>query len=365
MLRYLIWGTGQKAEINLRRIPLAGLSENIEIVGFVDNATTKTMFQGKKVYAPADICKLEWDFIDIWVTEGAGYKEIEKQINAMDISDEKIVSVFEPFMQKIFDRYLPTSDVEIESFLATMKSKKAPCTFAYTPVYNGDLSEAFFDERKGLYYVLFEGKKLYFSKNYNFIIRDGKRYVDNIWQEQDPNSPHLYEEGEVTVNEGDVLVDAGVCEGNFSLHNIDKVSKLYLIECDVNWMEALQATFEPYRDKVVFCNKFLSDHDTETTITLNSLIKEPVGFIKMDIEGEEAKALKGADKVFASSENIKCSICCYHRHGDEKKIRSILKEYGLETSTSKGYMLFLWDKEIWKNPELRCGIVRAKRSLHS
>lgn len=92
----------------------------------------------------------------------------------------------------------------------------------------------------------------------------------------------------------------------------------------------------------------MSDHDTDTAITLNSLVKEPVNFIKMDIEGEEVNALKGSDRVFAGSKNIKCSICSYHRHGDEEEIKKILQGYGLKTSTSKGYMLFLFDDEIWK-----------------
>ncbi len=362
MKKYLIWGTGKRAENNFKRLSLAGLSESIEIMGFVDNATNtnKNMFHGRTVYAPVDICKLDWDFIDIWVASGRGYEEIRTQINAMGISDEKIVSVFQPFIQKIFDKYLPTSDEEVESFLNIMKQKRKPCIFAYSPVWNDVLREAIFDEKKGLYYVLFEEKKMYFSKNYKFVIKNGKRYASNLWQEQDPNSPHLYEENDVTVKEGDVLVDAGVCEGNFSLHNIDKVSKLYLIECDKDWVEALKATFEPYKDKVVFCNKFLSDRDTDRAVTLNSLIKEPVNFIKMDIEGEEINALKGADRVFTCSNNIKCSICSYHRHGDEEQIKNILQGYGLKTSTSKGYMLFLGDDEIWKNPELRRGIVRGR-----
>lgn len=363
MKKYLIWGIGKRAKNNLKWMSLAGLSEDVEIVGFVDNAanTKKDVFHNKTVYAPADICKLDWDFIDIWVANGRAHEEIRTQINAMGISGKKIISVFEPFIQKILDKYLPTSDVEIESFLNIMCQKNMPCFFAYTPVWNEDLREAVFDEKKGLYYVLFEEKRMYFNKNYKFIIKNGKRYVSNLWQEQDPNSPHLYEENEVTVEKGDVLVDAGACEGNFSLHNIDKVSKLYLIECDLDWMEALKATFEPYIDKVVFCNKFLSDRDTNKTITLNSLIKEPVNFIKMDIEGEEINALKGADRVFAGSANIKCSICSYHRHGDEEKIKNILQGYGLKTSTSKGYMLYLCDDDIWKNPELRHGIVRGKR----
>lgn len=69
---------------------------------------------------------------------------------------------------------------------------------------------------------------------------NGKRYATNFWFEQDKNSPHLYESGDYYVREGDVIVDAGACEGNFTLHNIDKVSKVYVIECNEEWLEALK-----------------------------------------------------------------------------------------------------------------------------
>lgn len=362
MKKCVVWGTGKKAEQNFRGFLLASLNKNIEIIGFIDSNSYKqnSTFYGINIYAPADISKLDYDFIDIWVING--YEDIKAQINAMGIHD-KIMSVFQPFVQTLSDKYAAASDAEIKSFLAIMEQQKNPCVYAYNPVKQDELREAFYDERKGLYYVFFEGKRLYLANKYKFKINKGRKYASNLWQEQDPNSPHLYEENEVTVEEGDVLVDAGACEGNFSLHNIDKVSKLYLIECDADWLEALRATFEPYKDKVVFCNKFLSDHNTDTAISLNSLVKEPVNFIKMDIEGEEVNALKGSDRVFAGSSNIKCSICSYHRHGDEEKIRAILQEYGLTTVTSKGYMLFIYDDEVWKNPELRRGIVRGKKSL--
>lgn len=362
MNKYLIWGTGEVAE---RRFSLVSLHINIEIVGFVDNHFDKHdgMFHGIKIYAPADISKLEYDFIDIWVVNG--YKDIRGQINAMGIPDKKIESVFRPYIQKLTNKYAGTSDEEIKLFLMNINQRGEPCVYAYNPAKKEKPRETFYDGEKDLHYVWFEGKKLYLARNYEFTIKDGKMYANGLWQEQDLNSPHLYEDGEIVVEEGDVLVDAGVCEGNFSLHNIDKVSKVYLIECDLNWMEALKATFEPYKDKVVFCDKFLSDHDTDITITLNSLVKEPVNFIKMDIEGEEINALKGSDKVFANSSRIKCAVCAYHRHGDEEKIRNILTGYGLNTSVSKGYMLFIHDNEVWKNPELRRGIIRGRKPCFS
>lgn len=361
MKKYLVWGTGNKADENFRGFELAGLNKNVKIVGFIDNDFTKynSIFHGVKIYSPADAARLDYDYIDIWVANGR--EDIEKQINTMGIDDKKIESVFQEYMQKINDIYSNTFDREIKSFLHIMKQKKEPCVYAYNPIGQYDTKEAIYDENKDLYYVWFEEKRLYLSPDYKFTIKNGKRYAYDFWWEQDSNSPHRYEENDIIVEKGDVLVDAGACEGNFSLHNIDKVSKIYLIECDPNWMKALRATFDPYKDKIVFCNKFLGNCDTDTRVTLNSLVKEPVNFIKMDIEGEEVNALRGSDRVFADSNNIKCSICSYHKHGDEKEIKKILQQYGLKTAVSAGYMLFTYDADIWRNPELRRGIVRGRR----
>lgn len=361
MKKCLVWGTGNKAEEYFKGFELAGLNNDIEIVGFIDNDVTKRngAFHGVKIYSPMDIAGLDCDFIDLWVANGR--EDIEKQIKELGIESQKVQSAFQSYFQKINDRYANTSDDETKSFLHIMNQQNEPCVYAYKPAGQYGWKEAVYDENKDLYYVWFEGKRLYLSPEYKFTIKDGKRYAYDFWWEQDDNSPHRYEENDIVVEEGDVLVDAGVCEGNFSLHHIDKAGKIYLIECDSNWMRALRATFEPYKDKVVFCNKFLGDCDTDTRITLNSLVREPVNFIKMDIEGEEINALRGSDRVFADSDHIKCSICSYHKHGDEEEIRTILRKYGLRTEVSTGYMLFTYDAEIWRNPELRRGIVRGRK----
>ena len=49
--------------------------------------------------------------------------------------------------------------------------------------------------------------------------------------------PHRYINGDIRVEQGDVIVDAGVQEGNFSLRYIEKASKAYLFECDKRWIK--------------------------------------------------------------------------------------------------------------------------------
>lgn len=362
MNKFLIWGTGVRASSSLDLYKKIDCVAENQIIGFVDNDPQKwgSSFQGYDIYSPNEMDKIEFDYICIWVQFG---EEIRKQIvEELKISENRIKDIFMPYKHRIFDKYKDVNDDAMQELIRKMR--KDPFLKVYYYDKNDKkniLHKAYYDNDADLYYIYFESKKMYLARSYqSFIERGDKKYIGNIWGEQDLNSPHLYESGDIVVKQGDVLIDAGACEGNFALHHIDKVKKVYLIECDKEWLEALHYTFFPYQDKVVFCDKFLSDKNSQSTINLNTLVSEPVDFIKMDIEGAEVAALNGADEVFKSSQNIRCAICSYHRHEDEKEIIKILESYGLKTETSKGYMLFLYDSYVLANPELRRGIVRGK-----
>lgn len=126
--------------------------------------------------------------------------------------------------------------------------------------------EVFIDESCNLPYINFqtiEGKqrRMYYPRDGSGQVQDsnGKKYVRDILREQIPTSPHLYVKGSHKVDEGDVLIDAGVCEGNFSLRYVDICSKVYLCEPDKKWFEPLYYSFKDCWDKVEFIPKFLSD----------------------------------------------------------------------------------------------------------
>lgn len=112
---------------------------------------------------------------------------------------------------------------------------------------------------------------------------------------------------------------------------------------------------------MVFCQKYLSAINDDTHITLDKLLEEEseINFLKMDIEGSEVDTLKNGEYSIKNSKDFRCAICSYHRHGDEENIKNILQEYGCETSVSKGYMFFIFDKIDIIQPELRHGIVRG------
>ena len=218
--------------------------------------------------------------------------------------------------------------------------------------------EVCFDESVGMHYVLADGKRVYYPKSYSReMVFASCRF---ICIEQDKNSPHRYLDENFQVNEGAVVIDAGVAEGNFALEVIEKVKKIYLIECEHEWVEALRKTFEPWKDKTVIIEKMLGNTDDETHISIDGLLNgEKVNFIKMDIEGAETDALCGASSTLKENEDLKCAICAYHRSDAENKIKDILTQNQFQVSTTKGYMFFKEDDDSLINAELRRGIVRG------
>lgn len=210
----------------------------------------------------------------------------------------------------------------------------------------------YFDERKGLKYVNFFGKKLYLSrKTDTWFDYAGIEKVSNLWFEQDEESPHKY------FKDCDVrgtVVDCGACEGNFSLYHIDQIEKLFLVECDKDWVEALRATFEPYKEKVVICNKFLGDRCDKEHVTLNELLDgvKP-DYIKMDIEGDEVEALHGADILLKNNGKCKWNICVYHKQNHAHVIRAIFERHGIRTEFSDGFINFIYDRDILNDFGLR------------
>lgn len=220
--------------------------------------------------------------------------------------------------------------------------------------------EVFKDEQKGLRYVLLDGKKLYFKKRW------GKQKIQNLFnllsKEQDIRSPHRYLTAQFNFENGEVLVDVGVAEGNFALSVVEKASKLILFEADREWIEPLNATFEPWKDKVVIVNKFVSDISSSTHTTIDETISPGAGpmFIKIDVEGAESRLLKGCQRILSDQKPLKVAVCTYHKQDDEREFNTLLTQFGFQTSCSEGYMLFFYDKKI-KAPYFRRGLIRAEK----
>jgi len=146
------------------------------------------------------------------------------------------------------------------------------------------------------------------------------------------------------------FIDCGCFDG--------ETSKLFMKWCNGNYSNIW--AFEPDLDNFLLCKKNLNlpncqiynlgAFDEETTVyfksgissgsrivdegenqiktaRLDDILKdEEITFIKMDIEGAELKALKGAEKII-KEQKPKLAICVYHRPEDIIAIPKLILEY--------------------------------------
>jgi FkbM family methyltransferase len=177
---------------------------------------------------------------------------------------------------------------------------------------------------------------------------------------------YFYEKNGVSikVEEGDHVIDGGACYGDTALffaHHAGKKGRVYSFEFVNDNIRILEknASINPeLHDRIqlvahplwsssgvpvfyesngpatnVSMNKKISDKSFEVpTASIDDLVGsgkiEKVDFIKMDIEGAEVEALKGAIKTITKFKP-KLAICLYHRESDFQTIPEFIKSLDL------------------------------------
>jgi len=231
--------------------------------------------------------------------------------------------------------------------------------YDFTDKYSPSSIEVLEDSSCGLKYVMMDNKRLYFKRRWS-AQRIRKSFHD-LSLEQDPESPHRYLSEEFTVSPSDVMADFGAAEGNFSLSVIEKIKKVYLFESDPEWIEALEMTFLPWREKVEIVPRFVSDINDEKHCSGDVFFAErELTFMKIDVDGGERKLLSGFADTINKASKMQIALCTYHQHEDEKEFSSMLLGQGYAVAPSKGYMIFYYDKKL-KAPYLRRSLIRATK----
>jgi hypothetical protein len=268
-------------------------------------------------------------------------------------------------LPQILDYYEGRSVTEEQREVLDYLRKHGFNLFPYARLHTKKASDVqvFLDENVVLSYVMLDGKRLYYPADLTrAAIQEG--FHGEQLLSQHPESPHRYLTDDFNVQADDIVVDCGAAEGNFALDVVDKVKKVYLFEPAERWQKPLNATFAPWKDKVVIVRKFLSDETNESNVSLDDYFagnSEVPTMIKMDIEGYEARALQSAQRLLRAERGIrKAVVCTYHRQDDEQYLGAFLRECGFQTRTSKGFMLFVYDDDV-KPPYLRRGIIRAMK----
>ncbi len=286
---------------------------------------------------------------------------------------ESLEEDFNKKLRPIFDEIIEKGNDGQREFAEDINKTRICCAFAgkWTRKYRRT-AWIFTDKRSGLKYTYYKTrmhgmKRLYLKKEWDMpFTRD---YVRCLRMEQDRRSPHFYFSKSVleALKSGGALLDMGVAEGNFTLEFIDDADKVFMFEPDSSWHRPLKKTFSGYRDKIVLCDKFVSNKSSDSTVSVDDYfgdnIPTDIKLIKMDIEGYEQSALKGMKKTLEKNPKAILLICLYHKQYAEDEIRHILSQLGkFDIKRRKGYMFFSEDPEL-AFPYLRHGVFecRARR----
>jgi hypothetical protein len=288
------------------------------------------------------------------VSEGLRYKLYHRKRIKLN---KKLVDNVISYLRSPGNIFPKDDSAEICAFLKENGLHVFPYNF--TKKYKPEDIGVMFDSQTSLHYVMYSGKRLYFKRDWS--PEKIKFKFSFLLNEQDPVSPHQYLSDDFTVCDGDTVADAGAAEGIFVLPLVDKIKHAYLFETDEEWLEALNATFAPYKDKITIINKYVSNKNDSMNVSLDEYFKnKKLDFIKIDVDGAERDLLDGAKTILSQSDPIKIAICTYHNQNDEKEFDTVLRSHKFTTSTSGKYMLFYYDDNL-AEPYLRRGILRAKK----
>lgn len=176
----------------------------------------------------------------------------------------------------------------------------------------------------------------------------------------------VYENGPCRILPGDWVIDAGACEGFFSLYALNQGANVIAFEPIFEIAQALHKTLKDYigigrakvfslglgekagRKKIflhsinsgsaTFNQEFIKDRDGDYNIhrsaeisidTLDNIINDlqiPISFIKADVEGFERELLLGAKKTIGQYKP-RLAICTYHLPNDFQEIPKIVRDF--------------------------------------
>lgn len=153
--------------------------------------------------------------------------------------------------------------------------------------------------------------------------------------------------------DGDVIVDAGVCNGEEVDAALNMNPKVSILAFEPNKESFAKLTVKYNGNKSVHIypyalwnesaslsgdgSSLLSTKYTETTdvigavnaVKLDDIVKDKVDFIKMDIEGAELNALQGAKETIGKY-RPNLAICIYHNIEDYVEIPLLIKSWNLD-----------------------------------
>lgn len=354
-----IWGTGVIAELVFSECQTI---DNYNIVAVIDNNMSKVGHKWHERIITAPSILLEKVITHVVILSDS-YEEIKRQIiEEYPQYSGKIENKNYFYKESLFKRYEKTKDEEIKRQIKYIEKNGLDIfNYPFARKYQTMNNKIEFDRECGLYYTFYRNHRMYFSRKIDSW-EQANVYYNSILMEQDSHSPHRYLDDDFNVSMNDIVVDVGAAEGMFSLDVLEIASKIYIFEADKDWLYALEHTFSDYMHKVIIEDFFISSYSEGKYNTLDELIDEgdEVNFIKMDIEGNEWDALRGAYDTIRKTKRIKMSICCYHSDFDQILIERFMDDNDIKHTTTDGYMWYPYlGRQSYVSTSLNRAIIRG------
>lgn len=387
MLNIVIYGTGLMGRELLGQIECYNrinkekhIGESVRVLAFTETICNGGVIRGVSVIALEDCAKLQYDMVII--ASSAGEKIVNMIKNARILDSRKVIRREEFYpenngltLSQINTAYFYEKsiqfqdDLELKELYRRFQNKNNFVDILNRRRFIEEKEEIeryrdvqiFYDDEEALKYVFFNGKRLYYPAEWSDE-KIKEYHALNVYTCTAETSAHRYLDSDFDVREDDIVADIGTAEGLFALEVVDRVKMVYLFEADHQWMRSLHATFKPYKEKVVFENKFVSNINQWEFITCDNYFRDKeITLIKMDIEGEEQKALLGS-KNLLKRENLRWLITTYHRSEDMEFIDAFMRINGYITEKVGNW---LWidqsNLDIKLFGEFRKAMLRARK----
>lgn len=252
--------------------------------------------------------------------------------------------------------WMETHKEECEYMLKSGEALVFP--YSWTKEHKANDIEVCFDREKHMYYVMVHGRRMYFPRSFSKL--EIRVYFNSILTEQDSRSPHYYFNPSDEKLRGSTFFDIGGAEGYITLMVLPFVKDAVIFECDGKWTEALDATFEPYHNKVKIIHQLVgAETSRKGYIRIDDVTKDRRNVVlKIDVDGMEKEVLSGAVKTLDKADT-KVYVCTYHKKNDEKELGEMLRRHGFQIQVSDGWMYF-----GGADASFRRGIIRAEKRVN-
>lgn len=215
------------------------------------------------------------------------------------------------------------------------------------------------------------------EKSKQVLLQRVQSYFQPHQFEHDAFSEQYFDLGIMQLGQGDVFVDAGCFDGETSLAFIERAGQnygyIYAFEpdpdnqrlCDANLAttpriglvkKGLSEAEQTLFFKAMGTGSSTVDEQGQISIDVISLDAFLEGkqhqptFIKMDIEGSELAALRGAEQTIRKHKP-KLAICVYHKIEDVYAIPELIQSYGEYTFYMRHYTPFQTETVLYALPK--------------